>query len=132
MFLLILIISFLIMTPCLTYVLYIMIQPGQFLEGWQKVLDKAYSYHRFLEMFLGGCDKCFAHFISIITFIIMFVLQLLVDKIEFAGWWNVLLYFIYVPLNIVTSVILINFIQNIGKVSDLEERIKKLEDGMHL
>lgn len=123
----VLLISFIILTPCLTYVLFMMIQHGQLLGKWQEVLDKIYSKNRFLAMFLGDCDKCFANCMSQITFIVYLLIQY---NNEWLGWWNVLIWFLYFPLCVVLSVILINYIKRLGKISELEERIEKLENGM--
>lgn len=117
-------ILFIIATSGMTYVLYNMIQPGNLLEGWNKVLDRVYSYNKFLEMFLGGCDKCFANFISQVSFIVYLIVQYHTDWL---GWWNVLIWFVYFPTCIILSVFIINYLRNIGKVSNLEERVKKLE-----
>jgi hypothetical protein len=118
-------ILFILATSGLTYVLYNMIQPGNLLEGWQNVLDKVYSYSRFLEMFIGGCDKCFANMLSQISFIIYLIVQY---NTKWLGLWNILIWFVYFSSCIILSVFIINYLRNLGKVSDLEERIKKLED----
>ncbi len=97
---------FILTSICLTWVLFQAIQSDQILGFWTRlVLDKLYrkaeesSTHRFLEMFLGGCYKCFSNFIGQLTFIIYVSLF----HVEY-GWWNVLIYFLYVSVSIVGSV----------------------------
>lgn len=97
---------FILTSICLTWVLFQMIQRDQILGLWTRlVLDKFYrkseesSTHRFLEMFLGGCYKCFSNFIAQLTFSIYLILF----HVEY-GWWNILIYFLYVSVSIVGSV----------------------------
>lgn len=118
-------ILFIIATSGLTYVLYNMIQPGNLLEGWQRVLERVYSYNRFLEMFLGGCDKCFANMVSQISFIIYLIVQY---NTKWLGLWNILIWFVYFTSCIILSVFIINYLRSLGKKSELEERIEFLEN----
>src|SRR5688500_1556472 len=113
---------FILCSACLAWVLYQMIQPGQLLEAWQGVLDRAYKVNPLLEMFLGGCYKCFSNFISQITFIIYLVCQY---HIHWMGWWNVAIYFAYPASSIVIAMLIDKALQNDTK---LEERIQELEN----
>lgn len=96
---------FILTTICLTWVLFQAIQREQILGFWTRiVLDKLYAKAeesnsaRFLEMFLGGCYKCFSNFIAQTTFSV----YLFLFYYEY-GWWNVLVYFLYVSVCIVGS-----------------------------
>lgn len=111
---------FIVMTPCLTYVLFNMIQEGQLLGGWQRVLDKVYAKNRFLAMFLGDCDKCFSNFIAHVTLFIYLIIQY---NNDFWGWWDILLYFTYVPLNIVLSVFILTYSRYLGLLAKEKEKL---------
>lgn len=101
-----LILLFILTSICLTWVLFQAIQRDQIFGFWTRlVLDPLYKKsnnnesHRFLEMFLGGCYKCFSNFIAQLTFSIYLILF----HVEY-GWWNILVYFLYVTVSIVGSV----------------------------
>lgn len=96
-------ILFILGAACLSWVMFQAIQPGQMLGAWQRVLDKAYTRSKMLEMFLGGCYKCFAHLWGVVGFVAYLLAQY---KYDWLGWWNALIYFGFVPAVIVCSMII--------------------------
>lgn len=116
--------AFITGSACLAWVLYQMIQPGQLLEAWQRVLDKVYKKSRLLEMFLGGCYKCFANFIAQVTFCFYLYLQY---SVTWLGLWNIAVYLGYTSASIVLAMVLDKFLQTGNHESRLQELENKLE-----
>lgn len=97
-----------IAVACCAWVLHQMIQEGQILGKWQIVLGNAYRINPFLEMFLGGCYKCFAHFIGILSFPAYLAIQY---QLCWIGYWNVLMYVGYVSMVIVVAMFIDKYIK---------------------
>lgn len=90
------------MTACLTWVLTAAIDDGEALNGYyQWLLEYERKGNRLKANFLGLCPKCFSHLISLVTFCLYLFVQY---NIGWLGWWNVLIYFFYIPMGIVLSV----------------------------
>lgn len=77
-----------------------MIQPKGLLGKWQEVLDWLHDdkQQKKLSMFLGGCKECFAHFISIIAFILFVVFTRDMGYWCVKGWLNIIVYLVFVSL----------------------------------
>lgn len=77
--------------------LWIAIQEGQMFGRYQKLLDWLYSKNLYnLEKFLGGCEVCFAHFVSIISFIIYNIFMREMELYLVRSWLNLVWYIVYV------------------------------------
>lgn len=117
-------ILFILGGACLSSVLFQMIQVGQILGFWQNVLEALYAKGwTKLEMFLGGCYKCFGNFIGHITFGAYLLFQYYHDWI---GWWNVLVYFFFIPSVITFHQLLYSKISKSEKENELLD--KQLEE----
>lgn len=92
--LIIITILFILGGACLSSVLFQMIQGGQILGAWQRVLEWVYSKGwKKMEMFLGGCYKCFGNFIGHVSFGAYLLFQ---AHYYWIGWWNVMVYFFFI------------------------------------
>lgn len=70
---------------------------GNFLGGWQKVLDRIYGYNRNAAKLLGACGMCFAHLCSMVAFIVY--VAMLWDIWIWNWWQSVIWYFLFVGLS---------------------------------
>jgi hypothetical protein len=96
---------------CLAKILYISIQPGQWLDkllGWQRRLQQwDIQGKTFLVKAGGYCELCFSHFISFVSFwcYVLFAAQVLhtwltagIDNIAIAIAINIIWYLVYISL----------------------------------
>lgn len=97
-------------TACLAKILYISIQPGQWLDkllNWQERLHNWDLQGKELLVKAGGlCELCFSHFIAFVSFwVYLFFMQAVV------GYW------VSTPSTTILATILINIIWYIGYVT---------------
>lgn len=98
-------ILFMLASASVCWVMFNAIQSGEALGAWQRVLDKVYKISPNAERFLGGCYKCFSHLWGVFGFIMYFIFVTKFLDIHYGFWW-VLIYIIFVPQAITTSVVL--------------------------
>ena len=93
----------------LVWMFYCLIQHGQLFDilfKWQNFLRKMDIKGTFkglvLYKILGGCELCFAHFVSVILFIpyCFIMLQFSFDQLILSKWYFwIFWYLVYVPIN---------------------------------
>lgn len=89
---------------CFNILLWISIQPGQWLGGWQNVLREwdINGKKAFYKM-LGGCEVCTFHFLSLVEFIVTIVVAH--HLLSWQMW--LVSYFILVPITSIFSLLIL-------------------------
>lgn len=111
-------ILYIITTPAVYNFLWKAIQPNEMFGAWQRVIDAVYGIglHK-LSDFIGGCQVCFAHFISWLAYIVWVCFTW-----NIVGYWSLLL---WIPC--VTFVWMLN-LSSKHALDILAEQAKKLKE----
>lgn len=89
----------------LTKVLHFSIQPGQWLDSWQKVLHKIdLSKYSSLSKPLGYCEMCFAHLLAFIGFIVYTAFVSSLNAWVLNWWQSIIWYMVFVPISTILNV----------------------------
>lgn len=96
-----------IATACFLNMLYRSIQPGQWLDGWQKQLRQwDLAGKQVLFKMLGGCPLCTFNTLSQITMIVLTVGMFLTGW--FTGYQSIFSYLVFTPITVILSLFIYN------------------------